>query len=346
MERYIAIDNVCAWPNLTLMPDKSIVAMIFNQPVHGRWEGDVECWASEDDGYTWRKRGVPAPHEPGTNRMNKAAGLAHDGSLVAAVAGWSDRPPKGEARGFENAERLDPWICRSADGGLTWQRGGSIVIQPDNPQGKVPFGDIIRLSDGKLGMSLKGGPKQISYFYCSEDDGYTWAPLSVIGAGNHSETALLALDNSRILAAVRTKCDEHVQLYISDDEGNSWTDRGHLSLGRQVPGHLLQLSDGRILLAYGIRDQRGHGIGTRMSEDRGETWCNPTILVDLEDHPPRADGIDCGYPSSVQTDDGTIVTAYYCSWVEQHNRYHMGVVRWHADELSFVYPKQPTDDRT
>jgi len=28
------------------------------------------------------------------------------------------------------------------------------------------------------------------------------------------------------------------------------------------------------------------------------------------------------------------------------NRYHMGVVRWHPDELNFVYPKKPTDDRT
>ncbi len=35
----IAIDNVCAWPNLTKMPDGSIVAAIFNQPTHGGWEG-------------------------------------------------------------------------------------------------------------------------------------------------------------------------------------------------------------------------------------------------------------------------------------------------------------------
>lgn len=44
----IAIDNVCAWPNLTKMPDGAIIATIFNQPCHGLWEGDVECWASED----------------------------------------------------------------------------------------------------------------------------------------------------------------------------------------------------------------------------------------------------------------------------------------------------------
>ena len=84
MEKYIAIDNVCAWPNLTRMPDGAIIATIFNQPTHGGWEGDVECWASEDEGRMWQLRGTPAPHQPGTNRMNVAAGLANDDSLVVS----------------------------------------------------------------------------------------------------------------------------------------------------------------------------------------------------------------------------------------------------------------------
>ena len=46
------------------------------------------------------------------------------------------------------------------------------------------------------------------------------------------------------------------------------------------------------------------------------------ILIDLEDP------ADLGYPASVQDDDGTIITAYYCSGVSQHQRYHMGTVRW------------------
>lgn len=45
-ERYVAIDNVCAWPNLTLMPDGSVVATIFNRPYHGlgvvRWDLEKE----------------------------------------------------------------------------------------------------------------------------------------------------------------------------------------------------------------------------------------------------------------------------------------------------------------
>jgi hypothetical protein len=38
VKRYVAIDNVCAWPNLTLLKDGTIIATIFNQPSHGRLE--------------------------------------------------------------------------------------------------------------------------------------------------------------------------------------------------------------------------------------------------------------------------------------------------------------------
>ena len=41
-ERYIAVDNVCAWPNLTRLDDGTILAAIYNRPVHGRWHGTQE----------------------------------------------------------------------------------------------------------------------------------------------------------------------------------------------------------------------------------------------------------------------------------------------------------------
>ena len=120
MERYVAIDNVCAWPNLTKLPDGTVAAVIFNQPSHGSVAGDVHCWASEDRGQTWQRRGTVAPHEPNTNRMNVAVGLASDGHLVAVCSGWSNRYPPGQSGGAFRAEILDPWVCRSADGGRTW----------------------------------------------------------------------------------------------------------------------------------------------------------------------------------------------------------------------------------
>ena len=335
MERYVAIDNVCAWPNLTLMPDSSIVATIFNQPTHGGWEGDVECWASEDDGRSWSLRGVPAAHEPGTNRMNVAAGLAHDGSLIVIASGWSKRNRPGEYSSPHDGEVLPAWTCRSRDGGRTWTHSETVAPPPVEPgpaaenRGRtIPFGDVVAMADGHLGVSVYGwarGGTNTAYFYRSADDGLNWEPAGAIHEGDSNETALLALPDGKLLAACRTVVDQHIQLFSSEDQGVSWRDEGPLTLGRQIPGHLLLLEDGRLLLTYGIRNRGLYAIGARLSADGGATWQAPAILADLE---AAKDG---GYPASVQTEDGTIVTAYYCAGLPAHTGYHMGVVRWKAE---------------
>ena len=92
-----AVQGVCAWPNCQILPDGSILALIFNQPCHGLWEGDLDCWASEDGGSTWRFRGRAAQHEKGTNRMNCATGIAADGNVVVLCSGWADRRARGQA---------------------------------------------------------------------------------------------------------------------------------------------------------------------------------------------------------------------------------------------------------
>ena len=79
-------------------------------------------------------------------------------------------------------------------------------------------------------------------------------------------------------------------------------------------------------MVYGIRNQGLSGMGARLSNDRGDTWGPPRLLARWEG------AADVGYPSSVQTADGTIVTAYYCDRIEAHQRYHMGVVRWRAED--------------
>ena len=106
LERFIAIDNVCAWPNLTVLRDGTLVATIFNQPSHGSLTGDVECWASQD-GRFWKRVGTPAPHEPDTNRMNVAAGLALNGDLLVLSSGWSNQQQPGQPKQdpFRDARR-------------------------------------------------------------------------------------------------------------------------------------------------------------------------------------------------------------------------------------------------
>jgi hypothetical protein len=85
---------------------------------------------------------------------------------------------------------------------------------------------------------------------------------------------------------------------------------------------LQRLADGRLLLTFGRRIEGRFGIAARFSNDEGKTWGPPlTLINDLLTR-------DCGYPSSVQRPDGTIVTAYYASGVASHQRYHMGVALW------------------
>lgn len=326
MERFIAVDNVCAWPNLTLMPDGSIVATIFNQPCHGHWEGDVECWASTDGGHLWELRGVPAPHEPGTNRMNVSAGLAHDGSLVVIASGWSHKAPQHEQTPPGKSQVLTPWVCRSADGGRTWQHTEGVAMPEDTPP-VIPFGDIVQCPDGALASSVYTWPGDRTSDACllrSSDDGRTWGDPVTIGAHDYNETDLLCLAGNRWLAACRTAKDQHLELFVSEDAGGTWACTGPLTLPSQHPAHLLQLADGRILLTYGIRNSGLYGVGARFSADGGETWDAPRFLVDF------GDAKDGGYPSSAQMGDGTIVTAYYCGGVAAHMRYHMGVLRWSA----------------
>lgn len=331
MERYIAVDNVCAWPNLTRMPDGAVVATIFNQPTHGRCEGDVECWASTDGGRLWRRRGTPALHEPATNRMNVAAGLAGNGDLVVLASGWSNRPPTPEdGAWFGNAEVLPAWVCRSADGGRTWSIDKAAMPERPSPGMTrfIPFGDVLVGGDGALYATAYAGDgqgKDTNYFLRSADDGRTWTLRATIGADDFNETALLHLGGGRWLAAARTAKLQHLHLFRSDDEGITWRPDQILSLPRQIPAHLLRLADGRLLLTYGMRCPAHFGVAARISADDGETWSIPLMLVQY----PDADG---GYPASVQTADGRVVTAFYSASQPVHNRYHMGVVIWELAE--------------
>ena len=339
-QRFVAIDNVCAWPNLTLLNDGTLTATIFNQPAHGRVEGDVETWISTDGGVLWERSGVAAIHDPGTNRLNVAAGRAHDGSLVVLSSGSSNLEPRGQTASNVSWDFLPILVSRSSDRGRTWQRSSSVDL-PSGADYLIPFGDII-VGPGKTLAACayhdgryrrKGNPsrnrrtptgkaKGSSYLLFSKDDGRTWGDAVVIGADDYNETVILRLRPDRWLAAARTIKDAHLELFISEDEGRSWAAAGPLTLPRQHPAHLLRLKDGRIILTYGVRDPGHAAVGMRWSDDEGRTWKPATTLVHLEG------SRDHGYPSTVELADGTLVTAYYSNGIPQHRRYHMGVVRW------------------
>ena len=130
------------------------------------------------------------------------------------------------------------------------------------------------------------------------------------------EPALFHLGGGKWLAAARYR---GLDLYTSDDDAKTWTHRQKLTGQNQEPGHFARLKDGRLLLSYGNR-LKPKGIDVRFSDDEGADWSEPLRVADFQK--------DGGYPSSLQLPDGRVLTVYYASQVEGHDRYHMGVVVW------------------
>ncbi len=333
-EFYVAIDNKGLWPNLTLLPDGEIAAAVYNHPSHGMGCGDIELWVSGDEGRSWKYRSTVSDHagEPDKIRMNHAVGMNGQGQLVVLVSGWS----AGQRRPI-----LPLQVCISGDSGQTWRRH---ILDTR----RVPYGDISLLSDGALVCAMYEyqypGKVSDSSLFKSSDGGRSWQPIATIAAS--SETYLLCSDDKPWLAACRTKPVEAydppyahgtgVVLYRSADKGNIWSNGKLVSPPGQDNAHLLRLADGRLLLSLTSRIPGLFGVTMRLSNDNGDTWSYPFVLVSI----PAIDwhATDCGYPSSIQVKDGTIVTAFYfgpkkpelaaCS-TPWHQRYHMGVARWH-----------------
>ena len=311
----VAVDNVCAWPNLTVLVDGTITAVGFNKPRHGRIVGDIDCWASQDGGRTWEKRGTPGPHDtPGTNRVNHAAGLANNGDLIVICSGTTNVPP---VRSFRF---LQPWVSRSSDGGRTWSidKQTAPTKAPDGEMW-IPFGDVLPGNDAALRVAVYAAAADNRvYILRSPDDGKTWGQFVPLDKNNlRNETALLHLGDGKWLAAARSSA---LHLYVSADDADTWQPKGPLTGGAQHPGHFLRLRDGRVLLSYGNRTGTVKGVEVLQSDDEGKTWSAPVRVVDWQG--------DGGYPSSVQLADGQVLTAYYAAKIEGHDGYHMGVVIW------------------
>ena len=343
-EHYVAVDGYCAWPNLTVLDDGSIGALVFNQPSHGRGEGDIELWVSRDARPPWTRRSAVTQHRAGTGRFNHAGGQGKDGVLVALVSGWQ-RP---QTLPIRTDNILDIWVCRSSDAGHTWEVSETFERPPG--AGKfMPFGNVrvghddclyVSAYDCRMSSQETASRLSSSFVFRSTDNGHHWGEAQLIGRDGFTETDILQAQDGHWLAAARTLNDygnpssmhsnAWVTLWRGDRNATNWKEQNPLTLPWQHPGNLLQLQDGRILFTCGNRVRGSYGVFVRVSEDQGETWAPPLTLVGDLSHIGRA---DCGYPSSIQLGDGTLVTAYYAIGAVHHRNYHMAVFRWSIDEI-------------
>jgi Neuraminidase (sialidase) len=205
---------------------------------------------------------------------------------------------------------LGEWIIRSTDGGKSWStRIPSVVNSPHGP---------IQLKDGRLlyaGKKLWAEDKKIGVAE-SRDDGHTWQWLAEIptrqGDKNayHELHAVEATDGT-LIAQIRNhnEADKGETLQTeSKDGGKTWTEPHSIGVWG-LPSHLLRLRDGRLLMSYGHR-RKPFGNQARLSMDNGKTWGEPILLSG------DGKGGDLGYPSTVELEDGTLLTVWYESMTE------------------------------
>lgn len=198
------------------------------------------------------------------------------------------------------------WMWRSTDGGVTWS--ARYAVPCNSPHGPVA------LKDGRVlyaGVSLWSTERTVGVWE-SKDDGVNWALLSKFTPRtgdrleNYHELHAVELNSGKLIVHIRNHNPANAQETLqseSSDGGKTWSEPHAIGVWG-LPSHLLKLRDGRLLMSYGYR-RRPFGIQARLSDDEGTTWGDPMILTD--------DGIrsDLGYPSTVECDDGTLVTVWY-----------------------------------
>jgi len=210
----------------------------------------------------------------------------------------------------ERERVLGHFMIRSSDGGVTWSAAYRCPV--DSPHGPIRLDDGRLLYPGKIIYGRSQAAVGRIGVCESNDDGRTWRWLSEIPVrpgdsfqGYHELHATETADG-RIVTQIRNHNQVNEKETIqseSSDGGQTW------SVPRPIgvwgfPSHLLRLRDDRLIMTYGYRKQP-LGVQARISSDHGRNWSDPIPLHD------RGTSSDIGYPSTVQLDDGSLLTVWY-----------------------------------
>ncbi|HJN15730.1 MAG TPA: exo-alpha-sialidase [Armatimonadota bacterium] len=298
------------FPVLQRLRSGALAAVVRGGAPHVGVGGLLNLVTSEDGGLTWSEPNLIVYVPPDTRDW--AFGQADDGRLILAfcvTGAYTDG-----RHGFEAAQ-YHPWVTTSDDDGAQWSNPAPLDCSP--LQYSALFGKIITLADGTVLLHGYGwhqpedegdelpADKQgmFNYLLRSTDDGRTWGDFTFIASQGYSETALCALPDGRILAAMRA---DGLHQSISADEGRTWSAPELLVEGARQPADVILLESGKLLLTFGRRVEP-FGVEVVLSGDEYGTWDWSTHrLIEWE-----APNTDCSYPSSAQLDDGAIVTLYY-----------------------------------
>ncbi|MDZ4685921.1 MAG: sialidase family protein [Planctomycetaceae bacterium] len=320
------------WPTLARRKNgELLLAFSGGRETHVCPFGRVELMRSQDDGKTWRwpqvlldgpidDRDAGIVETPrGSILVTTFTSLAYEPVLAKAEAIKPGEPGAWEPlrlrewqavhqrlTAAQRTSELGTWMIRSTDGGVTWSARYPVPL--NSPHGPIA------LRDGRLlypGVELWKAARRVGVCQ-SSDDGVTWSGVTDLpvrkgdDSSQYHELHAVEAANGTIVCHIRNhnKPNDRETLQTeSTDGGKTWSEPHTIGVWG-LPSHLLRLKDGRLLMSYGHR-RKPLGNQVRLSEDHGKTWSPALILTD------DADSGDMGYPSTVECDDGTLVTVWY-----------------------------------
>lgn len=312
IERVVAVRGQGYFPVMVKLKDGSLGAVVRGGAPHIGVKGRLDWIRSEDGGKTWSKPAVIVDSR--WDDRNPSLGQMKDGTIVVGYAEASTYDKNGKWN--TSAGSYDLFYVTSTDGGKTWSDKKTLYCGPII--NGSPFGRIIRDRHGTALMAIYGG-RNLSYegpekldgkgrdfagIIRSKDNGCIWGDFSLILAG-HNEASLQLMPDGRLIAVVRTEGGA-ISVSESADDGCHWSPPKNLTKRGQHPADICLLKSGTLLVTYGNR-LKPYGVGCVLSRDGGKTWEYEGRLMLAWD----SQNTDCGYPSTVQLEDGAILTMYY-----------------------------------
>lgn len=331
---------ICAmegyFPVLVRTGARSLAVIYRTGAPHIGITGTLAVSSSHDGGLGWSD---PVEIQPRwLDNRNPAFGVNARGELVAAfwkagLHGYAEATPGHTDWDPSDAARLEIsalFVTRSDDGGRHWsepQPYTSTLLTLASP-----YGRMITAPDGILLMSVYGTPRapisgvrDLCILVRSTDGGLSWGDETPVAAG-YNEVSFAFTPEGRLLAAARSEAGS-VSILASDDGGRHWEAPVEVTRAGEHPADLTVLQSGAILLTFGRRI-RPLGCGALLSDDGGRHWNTEREILLAGD---GIENVDLGYPSTVQLEDGTLVTAlYYASGSDLGIERHAGTVSCQA----------------
>ena len=324
-------DRYYGWPTVAKRGSELLVVTSGSREEHVCPFGRVEMFRSKDSGATWTFPQVlyDSPiddRDAGICVTDKGTILVTSFTSNAYVTPYNDEVARrAEGKGAWSDERfrnwdmahkrvsdeerqkeLGRWMFRSTDGGITWSERYSTPF--NSPHGPIQLSDGSQLYCGKE-LWIEGERVGAAL---STDDGLTWNVVGYVPTDDgysgalYDELHAVEASDGRIVAQIRNEnpnnYNENLQT-ISKDGGRTWSVPRRIGVWG-VPSFLTRLADGRLLMTYGHR-RDPLGVQTRVSDDAGDTWSEALVIYG------GGETWDLGYPSTVQLDDGSLLTVWY-----------------------------------